>query len=84
MSCKVFGPIPTPPDIFPLTVEPPALPPIGGDLDICCKLVSFSWTPVIPLGPLVINSGVMAVIAAQIAIINSYLDVLTIPCPRDP
>jgi hypothetical protein len=82
MSCTAIA-IPSLPDITPLTLEPPALPPFAGDLTICCKLIEFSWTPVIPLGPLVINSTVMALINAQIAIINTWLDVLAVECPRN-
>lgn len=83
MSCTLFGPLPPLPDIFPLTLTPPTLPPISGDLTICCKLVQFVFVPILPVGPILINSAVMAVINAQIAIVNGFIRAMQLPCPKE-
>lgn len=83
MACTPGLAIPTPPDISPLTLAPPSLPPISGDLNVCCKILSFSWTPVIPIPAEVLNSAVMGAIVAQVAIANAWLDGLGYRCARE-
>jgi hypothetical protein len=83
VSCLPIPPFPAPPDIFPIDLTPPPPPGFAGDLALCCKLISFAWTPNVPIPSASINSGVIAVLIGYIGMINAYLDSLAIRCPRE-
>lgn len=86
-SCIPIPPFPTPPSISPLTIGPPALPPVDISVDLCCRVNLISYTPIIPLGPAILAipgaSAVVAAIQVATATIKAYLAALPLKCPRE-
>ena len=68
----------------PLSLTPPALPPIGLGAEVCCKNIAFTVPPIpIPLPPLVLNAGVNAGLAAALKSVQVFLDQFQIKCPKE-
>lgn len=74
--------LPTLPTGF--SFSPPALPAIDLEANICCKLSLFSWSPVIPIPPTVINSTLLIAVNAAASAWRTYIDLLPVKCPRNP
>lgn len=85
MGCAPLPEVLSPPALpEPLTIAPPALPSVDFDPELCCKILPFEIpTPALPFPPGTINAGVMAVLTAAVSSVQSYLDLLTIECPRE-
>lgn len=79
------GPTITPPTLgLGLSLEPPALPSVNFNGELCCKLLQFSIVPPpIPLPPLVLNPGVATAIASVFSAVQAYLDALPLDCPTE-
>lgn len=67
---------------FPLSVSPPELPAIDLSANLCCYNPKFSYHPVLPLSPLVLNPTAMAIISAAVDAIEAYKDAIPLDCPR--
>ena len=83
MACVPIPAFPPLPDIFPLVLTPPTLPPV--DLSLCCQ---FSLT--IPIPPFPLGAAVLAVPGAStiilginvaITAVNSVISSLPLSCP---
>lgn len=83
MACIELPKIELPRLPAPLSIEPPSLPALSADVTICCKLVAFRFGPYVPLGPLVINPGVIALINAAADAVEGFLDAIPLECPRE-
>jgi len=67
-----------------LSIEPPALPSVNFQDELCCKLLQFSTPPVpIPLPPAALNAGVSAAINSALSAVQAYLDALPTDCPLE-
>ena len=89
MACVPIPTLPVPTLPFPLSIEPPALPDVPLDAVFCCKIINYTIKPPpLPIfGPttgIVLNPAVNAVIAANIKLVQNYLNQLQIPCPTEP
>lgn len=82
MSCVPI-PIPALPD-FPtgLDLTPPATPPFSGDINVCCKLVSFAIPSIPIVPPISINSAALAALNAKKSLVQAWLNSIAIDCPR--
>jgi hypothetical protein len=76
------------PNIFPVTIEPPALPSLDPSFDFCCKVAAFELTIPLPITALTILPplgyvAAMAVINTTLASIRSVIDALPLDCPKE-
>lgn len=73
------------PDILPITLNPPTLPPIDLSVDLCCHFNLSIPLPIIPLGPLVLavpgSTAVFLAVNAALDQITSVLAALPTSCP---
>lgn len=84
MPCVPVPAIVVPTLPAPLTLTPPALPAIP-DLTWCCKIAINIPIPPIPWpgGPLAINPALVLAINVALASVQTFLDGLQVPCPRE-
>lgn len=83
MACVPIPKVPIPELPLPLGIGI-TTPDIEFDPELCCKLLPFPIVlPPISLG-LLFNPAVNAIIAANIKIVQDYLDALPLDCPREP
>lgn len=84
MACIPL-PVPTLPTLpSPFSIAPPALPPISVALTACCKLsVIASVSLPAPFPSAVLTPAVILTINAALATVQTYLDALPLPCPRE-
>ena len=82
MAC-INPPIPTLPTLpSPLSLAPPALPPITTP-GLCCQLLPpLTLLPPITLPPNTLNPAVIATINAALQQVQDYLDSIVPDCPR--
>lgn len=82
MGC-VAVPTPTTPSLpAGISISPPTLPAVSTP-GLCCQFVpSFTFTPPVPLGPLVANPAVLVALNATLQAIQGFLNGLTPSCPR--
>ncbi len=87
MACVELPDFPALPSLGPFSLTPPALPALDLSIDFCCRIDLISFTPTIPLGPLVIAvpgfSAIMLTVNAALAVIDLYIDALPLDCPLD-
>lgn len=68
----------------PLSLTPPSPPPINVSLQLCCKKpILAASTPPVPFAAAILNPTVIAIINAQLALAEAYIDNLPIKCPRE-
>jgi hypothetical protein len=86
-QCIAIPAFPPLPPILPLTITPPALPPLDLTINYCCRLNLFLFVPIPPLPTLVITSPTVVAILAALTVamdtISAYLDALPLSCPFD-
>lgn len=74
------------PSLGPLSLTPPALPPVDVSVDFCCKIQLISFAGYAPLGPAVLAipgaSAVVLFINQQLALVDKYIDAIPLKCPR--
>ena len=81
-SCIPLPHVPVPdfPAGLDLSVQTPS---ITFDPELCCKLLPYPVAvPSVPLGG-IIDTAFLLAIAAQVQIINAWIDSLAISCPRE-
>lgn len=83
MACVELPKIDLPKLPSPLSIAPPQLPSLSADATICCKLVSFSIAPKVPLPPIAINPAVVAAVNTAMDAVEAYLSAIPISCPRE-
>lgn len=88
MACVQIPAFPPVPDIFPLTLEPPPLPPIPSpEIDYCCRLQLIIPLPFIPIPSAVLTapgvSAVIVVINETLDTLMTVIDALPLSCPLD-
>ncbi len=83
MACLELPPIDLPTLPSPLSIEPPDLGTLSADATICCKLFSVKIPLSIPLGPLVINPGVIIAINQTIKKLREFKAALPLRCARE-
>jgi hypothetical protein len=85
MSCVPIPAFPPLPDIFPLVLTPPTLPPIDLSIDLCCRFDLSIPLPIIPLGPLVLAvpgyPAIMLALNAVLDEVTSVIAALPLSCP---
>lgn len=83
MACIPLPKAPRVTSPFPFSIEPPELPSASPSLTVCCKLFAFPIKVPLPLGPLVINPGVIATVNAAMDVVDAFIDSLAFECPRE-
>ncbi len=84
MACIPIPELPNPTLGLGLSIEPPSLPSFSGDVDLCCKILSFNIVPPpLPLPPFALNAAVTATLNNCIAAVQAYIDALPLDCPSE-
>ena len=83
MACTPLPKVPLPTLPGGLSLTPPQ-PSASFNADLCCKMLPVPLaTPAAPLPPLTINPGVIAIVNQVMSQITTFLNSLTIPCPKE-
>ncbi len=82
MACLPLPELPTI-DIFPITIDPPPLPQLSGDLQFCCKLIEFNVAIPLPIPSLLIHPVIISVINGHIQTVQTLIDSLQFECPKE-
>lgn len=83
MACVPLPKVAAPTLPAPLSIAP-SVPTLSFDPDLCCKVLPFPLaTPPVPLPAGTINPAVIAIVTNAMAQIQTYLNSLSIPCPKE-
>ncbi len=85
MACLPAPALPLPDPLpFPITITPPETPDPGFETEWCCKVLAFDIpTPPFPLPPGVVNPGTAGIIKTTLALVQTFIDQQSYPCPRE-
>ena len=83
MACIPLPKVPLPTLPLPLTIAP-KLPTLSFDPNLCCKLpIPPIATPPVPLPPLTVNPATVAIVTQNMAIVQKFINSLSLPCPKE-